>query len=80
MLKFLILKILYIKLKVEKVLKVLETVPILELLGCLLLSTFVREVKRVIESRVVINNISCWTDSEVAFTGIKGRRKLGNLL
>ena len=35
-------------------------VPRLGLLACLLLSTLVGEVKRVIKNRVVINNVSCW--------------------
>ena len=32
-------------------------------------------MKRVIESRAVINNVSCWTDSKVALHWIKGKEK-----
>ena len=41
-------------------------VPHLELLGCLLLKHLIKEVVLAVGSRVCVDGIFCWTDSEVA--------------
>lgn len=52
------------------------TIPRLELLGCVLLSNLIRDVKGALVSRVIINRVYCWTDSKVALCWIKGKEKM----
>ena len=42
------------------------SVPRLELLGCLLVSQLIKEVILAVSSRVCVDGIFYWTDSEVA--------------
>jgi len=51
------------------------SIPRLELLGCLLLSELIQDVKRAIAGRLEIDLIRCWTDSTVALCWIKGKEK-----
>ena len=44
----------------------LITIPRLELLGCVLLSDLVQQIKSAFLERIKIDEILCWTDSEVA--------------
>ena len=52
------------------------SIPRLELVGCLLLSTLIGSIRRAISSRIKIDSTHCWTDSEVALCWIKGNRKM----
>ena len=47
----------------------------LELLGCVLLSSLVEQVKVAISERIDIDSISCWSDSQVALCWLKGKTK-----
>ena len=49
--------------------------PRLELLACVLLSKLIKEVLLVLSGRVVISEVFCWSDSEVALCWIKGKEK-----
>jgi hypothetical protein len=49
------------------------TIPCLELLGCLLLSKLIKEVLEDIKGRIKLDNIICWSDSEVAMCWIRGK-------
>ena len=49
------------------------TIPKLELLSCLLLSKLVSQIVTSIGSRIGINAIICWSDSEVALAWIRGK-------
>jgi hypothetical protein len=51
------------------------TIPRLELLGCLLLSKFIKEILEGIKGRIKLDNIICWSDSEVALCWIRGKEK-----
>ena len=55
------------------------TIPRLELLGCLLLSKLIKEVLEGIKGRIKLDNIICWSDSEVALCWIRGKERVGNL-
>ena len=52
------------------------TIPRLELVGCLLLTTLIGSIRRAVSSRIKVDSTHCWTDSEVALCWIKGNRKL----
>ena len=54
------------------------SVPRLELLGCLLLSQLIKEVVLAISSRVCVDVIFCWTDSEVELCQVKSKEKYWN--
>ena len=47
----------------------------LELLGCVLLIHLIDQVKCAINGRVMLTDVKCWSDSEVALYWIKGRGK-----
>ena len=49
--------------------------PRLELLSCVLLSKLLNEVLSIVTKRICVNNICCWSDSEVALCWIKGKEK-----
>ena len=49
------------------------TIPRLELLGCLLLSKLINEVVLGMRGRIELNDIFCWSDSEVALCWIRGK-------
>ncbi|XP_028403430.1 uncharacterized protein LOC114526129 [Dendronephthya gigantea] len=51
------------------------SIPRLELLGCLLLSKLIREVLEGVKSRIELDSIHCWSDSEVALCWIRGKEK-----
>lgn len=51
------------------------TIPRLELLGCLLLSKLINEVVLGIRGRVELDEIFCWSDSEVALSWIRGKER-----
>ena len=51
------------------------SVPRLELLACVLLSKRLGQVKAASQGRIFINELFCWTDSEVALCWIKGKEK-----
>ena len=42
------------------------TIPRLELVGCLLLTTLIGSIRRVVSSRIRVDSTHCWTNSEVA--------------
>ena len=52
------------------------TIPRLELVACLLLTTSIGSIMRGVSSRIKVDSTHCWTDSEVALCWIKGNRKL----
>ena len=59
------------------------SVPHLELLECLLLSQLTKEVVLVVSSRIYVDEIFPWTDSDVAVCWVKGKEiccktKVGN--
>ena len=47
------------------------TVPRIELLGILLISTLVSRVLRAFETELLISKLFCWTDSHIALAWIK---------
>ena len=49
--------------------------PRLQLLSCVLLSKLLNEVLSIVTKRICVNNICCWSDSEVALCWIKGKEK-----
>ena len=49
--------------------------PRLELLSCVLLSNFLNEVLSIVTKRICVNNICCWSDSEVALFWIKAKER-----
>lgn len=49
--------------------------PRLELLSCLLLSQLLAECTFSLSGRVQIDNVFCWTDSEIALCWIRGKEK-----
>ena len=51
------------------------SIPRLELLGSVILTKLLREIKVSISNRVVVNDIFCWTDSTVVLCWIKGKEK-----
>ncbi|XP_057308167.1 uncharacterized protein LOC130646050 [Hydractinia symbiolongicarpus] len=51
------------------------SIPRLELLGCLLLSTLIEDVTRAIAGRIKIDRIVGWTDSQVALCWIRGKER-----
>ena len=51
------------------------TIPTLELLGCLLVVSLLKDVTSSIQSRVAIEKIYSWSDSLVALFWIKGKSK-----
>ena len=51
------------------------TIPMLELLGCLLLSKLIKEALGAFKSRIKLFNIYCWSDSEVALCWKRGKEK-----
>ena len=51
------------------------SMPRLELLSCVLLSKLLNEVLSIVTKRICVNNICCWSDSEVALCWIKGKEK-----
>ena len=51
------------------------TIPRLELLGYLLLSKWIYEVVCGIRGRINLNDIFCWSDSEVALCWIRGKER-----
>ena len=51
------------------------SIPRLELLGCVLLSKVFKDGFKVLNKRVCVDGIFCWTDSEVALCWIKGKEK-----
>ena len=53
----------------------LLTIPRLELLGCLLLSKLINEILVGLQNRIQLEDIFCWTDSEVALCWINGKEK-----
>ena len=55
------------------------SMPRLELLSCVLLSKLLNKVLYIVTKRICVNNICCWSDSEVAFCWIKGKKNLGEL-
>ena len=52
------------------------SIPRLELVGCLLLSTSIGNIRRAISSRIKIDSTHCWTDSKVALRWINSNRKM----
>ena len=42
------------------------TIPRLELVGCLLLTTLIGSIRRAVSSRIRVDSTHCWTNSEVA--------------
>ena len=52
------------------------TIPRLELLSCLLLSTLLSECKLALQRKIKIDKTFCWSDSEVALCWIKGKEKI----
>ena len=46
------------------------TIPRLELVGCLLLTTLIGSIRRSVSSRLKVDSTHCWTDSEVALCWI----------
>jgi len=57
------------------------TIPRLELLGCLLLTTttLLNECRIALKEKINIDQTFCWSDSEVALFWIKGKEKTWNL-
>ena len=51
------------------------SMPRLELLSCVRLSKLLNEVLHIVTKRICVNNICCWSDSEVALCWIKGKEK-----
>ena len=51
------------------------SIPRLELSGCVLLSKLLSDIMVAIGKRFVIDNVFCWTDSEVVLCWIKGKEK-----
>ena len=51
------------------------SMPRLELLSCVLLSKLLNEVLSIVTKRICVNNICCWSDSEVALCWIKDKEK-----
>ena len=51
------------------------TVPRLELLGCLLLSKLVGEIQVCLTDRLVVDEVFCWSDSQVSLCWIRGKEK-----
>ena len=51
------------------------TIPTLELLGCLLLSTLVSETQLCMANRIVVDKVNCWSDSQVSLCWVKGKEK-----
>ncbi len=51
------------------------TIPRLELLACLLLSKLINEILVGLQNRIQLEDIFCWTDSEVALCWINGKEK-----
>ena len=55
------------------------SIPKLELLGCLLLTDLLKECQSAFRGRVEVNDVYCWSDSEIALCWIKkGRRSVGS--
>ena len=52
------------------------TVPRLELLSCLLLSTLLSECKLALQTKIKIDRTFFWSDSEVALYWIKGKERM----
>ena len=52
------------------------TIPRLELLSCLLLSTLLSECKLALQTKIKIDRTLCWSDSEVALCWIKGKERI----
>ena len=52
-----------------------SSVPRLELLRCFLLGQLIKEVVLAVSSRVCVDGIFCWTDSEAALCWVKGKEK-----
>ena len=51
------------------------TIPRLELLGCLLLSTLISEIQLCMSNRIVVDKVYCWSDSQVSLCWVKGKEK-----
>lgn len=51
------------------------TIPRLELLGCLLLTNLLNECKIALHKKVKIDEMFCWSDSEVSLYWINGKEK-----
>ena len=51
------------------------SMPRLELLSCVILSKLLNEVLSIVRKRISVNNICCWSGSEVALCWIKGKEK-----
>jgi len=51
------------------------TIPRLELLGCVLLTKLVKEIKVALKERLIVDDVFCWTDSEVVLCWINGNDK-----
>ena len=47
----------------------------LELLSCVILSKLLNEVLSIVRKHISVNNICCWSGSEVALCWIKGKEK-----
>ena len=56
-------------------LKIKLSMPRLELLPSVLLSKLLNEVLSIVTKRICVNNICCWSDSEVALCWIKDKEK-----
>lgn len=51
------------------------SIPRLELLGSVILTKLLKDIKNALSTRVLINNVYCWTDSTVVLCWIKGEEK-----
>ena len=51
------------------------SIPKLELLGCLLLTDLLKECQSAFRGRVEVNDVYCWSDSEIALCWITGKEK-----
>jgi len=51
------------------------SIPRLELMGCLLLTRLLSDVLSGLKNRVVVQNVVCWSDSQVSLAWIKGKEK-----